>query len=199
MGPDGRFRPTPNFLLRLQRVARTRVPAPDAPSLIFETNLQALAHNAHHIAKAGDNLSQLLHQNRKTTLHFGSEFRPITQLEDILGGHSLFGQLCTILMKGMDFRFKTELSESDRLLELTPAASSAPRLPSPSGSSPRLHNGSGRWPDGTPNRLRQPCSVAPAGVAIPTARHPGLRAAFEPVKEASGWVFLPALLQASAI
>jgi hypothetical protein len=64
-------------------------------------------------------LSQLLHQNQQTTLHFGSEFRPIEQLEDILGGHPLFGQLRTILTKGMDYWFNTDLSESDRLLKLT--------------------------------------------------------------------------------
>jgi hypothetical protein len=37
----------------------------------------------------------------------------------VLGGHPLFGQLRTILTEGMDYRFKTELSESDRLIELT--------------------------------------------------------------------------------
>jgi hypothetical protein len=119
MGPDDHFRPPPDFLLRLQRVARTPVPAPDAPSLIFETNPQALAHNAQQIANTGYNLSQLLHHNQQTTLHFGAKFRPFEQLEDILGGHPLFGQLRTILTKGMDYRFKSELSESDRLVELT--------------------------------------------------------------------------------
>jgi hypothetical protein len=100
MGPDDHFRPPPDFLLRLQRVAHMPVPAPDAPSLIFETNPQALAHNAQQIANADYNLSQLLHQNQQTTLHFGSKFRPIEQLEDILGGHPLFGQLAPFSPKG---------------------------------------------------------------------------------------------------
>jgi hypothetical protein len=119
MGPDNHFRPPPDFLFRLQRVARTSVPAPDAPSLIFATNPQALAHNAQQFANAGYNLSTLLRQNQSTTLHFGSKFRPIKQLEEILGGHPLFGQLRTILTEGMDYWFKTEFSKSDRFVELT--------------------------------------------------------------------------------
>lgn len=37
----------------------------------------------------------------------------------VLGGHSLFSQLRTILTAGMDYQFKTKLSKSDRLIELT--------------------------------------------------------------------------------
>jgi hypothetical protein len=118
MGPNDHFQPPPDFLIRLQRIARTPVPAPKAPSLIFDTSPSALAHNAQQLANAGFDLSQLLHKNRHTTLHFGSEFRPIDHLADVLGGHPLFGQLRTILTKGMDYRFKTELPESERLLEL---------------------------------------------------------------------------------
>jgi hypothetical protein len=119
LGPDDHFAPPPNFLPRLKQVALTPVPAPKHPTLIFATTPQALSHNARQLANAGHDLSQLLDRNRETTLHFGSEFRPIHQLEMVLGGHPLFSQLRTILTEGMDYRFKTELSESDRLIELT--------------------------------------------------------------------------------
>ena len=119
MGPDDHFQPPPDFLIRLQQIARTPVPTPKAPSLIFDTAPSALAHNARQLADAGFDLSQLLYQNRHTTLHSGSKFRPINQLEDFLGGHPLFAQLRTILTNGMDYQFKTELSESGRLLKLT--------------------------------------------------------------------------------
>jgi hypothetical protein len=119
MGPDNHFQPPPDFLIRLRRVAQTPVPTPQAPSLIFDTAPSAPAHNAKQLADAEFDLSQLLNQNRHTTLHFGSEFRRLDQLEDVLGGHPLFAQLRTILTNGMDYRFKTELSETDCLLELT--------------------------------------------------------------------------------
>jgi hypothetical protein len=119
IGPDDHFQPPPGFLLRLSRVASTPVPAPRAPPLIFETNREALEHNARQIATAGHDLAKLLSENQDTTLYFGSEFRPIGQLTDVLGGHPLFDQLRTILTEGMDYRFKEELSEPDRLIELT--------------------------------------------------------------------------------
>jgi hypothetical protein len=121
MSSNDHFQPPRGFLIRLQRIARTPVPTPKAPSLIFDTAPFPLAHNAQQLADAGFDLLQLLYQNRHTTLHFGSEFRPLDQLEDVLGGHPLFAPLRTILTNGMDYRFnsKTELSESDRLLELT--------------------------------------------------------------------------------
>jgi hypothetical protein len=75
MGPDDHFQPPPDFLIHLQRRARTPVPTPKAPSLIFDTAPSALAHNAQQLTDAGFHLSQLLHHNQHTTLHFGSEFR----------------------------------------------------------------------------------------------------------------------------
>jgi hypothetical protein len=109
----------PDFLPRLQQAALTPVPAPNQPSLFFNTTAQALSHNARKIANANHDLSQQLQNNSDTTLHFGSEFGPTDQLEMVLGGHPRFGQLQTILTAGMDYWFKTELSKSDRLIELT--------------------------------------------------------------------------------
>jgi hypothetical protein len=117
MGPDDHY-PPPDLLPRLQQVALTPVPATKQPSLILDTTAQTLLHNARQIANANHNFSHLLQNNSDTTLHFGSQFRPIDQLEMVLSGHPLFGQLWTILTAGMDYRFKTKLSESDRLIEL---------------------------------------------------------------------------------
>jgi hypothetical protein len=119
LGPDDHFEPPPNFLLRLKQVALTPVPAPKHPALVSATTPQALSHNARQLANAGHDLSQLLYRNRDTTLHFGSEFRPIDQLQMVRGCHPLFDQLRTIFTAGMDYRFKTELSETARLIELT--------------------------------------------------------------------------------
>jgi hypothetical protein len=119
IGPDDHFQPPPKFLIRLQGIARTPVPLPKAPSLIFDMAPSPLAHNAQQLAHAGFDWSQLLYQIQHMTLHFGSKLCPINQLKDVLGGHPLFAQLCPILTNGMDYRFKTELPESNRLLELT--------------------------------------------------------------------------------
>jgi hypothetical protein len=58
----------------------------------------------------------LAHQD--TTLNFGSEFRPLEQLETILGQHPNFGFFSKVLKDGMDYRFTEALSTEQRKEEL---------------------------------------------------------------------------------
>jgi hypothetical protein len=57
--------------------------------------------------------------SQDTTLGHGSQFRPINQLQIVLGGHPKFKALKGLAECGMDCRFKKErMSEEDRLKEL---------------------------------------------------------------------------------
>jgi hypothetical protein len=62
--------------------------------------------------------SRLVNENRETTLGYGSEFRPLTQLRRILGQHPNFSELEKIISHGMDYRFATDLPERERETEL---------------------------------------------------------------------------------
>ena len=58
-------------------------------------------------------LEKFLAKHQQTTLNFGSEFRPVGDLEKILGGHPNFVFFSDVLANGMDYRFKKELSEDN--------------------------------------------------------------------------------------
>jgi hypothetical protein len=59
-----------------------------------------------------------LAQHQDTTLNFGSEFRPIGDLEKILGLHPNFGFFSGVLAEGMDCRFTKELPEEQQKEEV---------------------------------------------------------------------------------
>jgi hypothetical protein len=54
-----------------------------------------------------------LHQDT-TTLGFGSEFRPIDQMEKILGQHPNFEFFADMLVNRMDYPFTSKLSAEDK-------------------------------------------------------------------------------------
>jgi hypothetical protein len=64
-------------------------------------------------------VSKLLANEKGSTLDFGSEFRPMDQLEQVLGGHPNFADLREVVQNGMSYHLKAELSEADRLQELS--------------------------------------------------------------------------------
>jgi hypothetical protein len=118
VGPDDYFNPAPSFMDAIREVAKTPAPVPKAPPIHFSTNPEALKHNAQLLQSHQYSMESLISRNNETTLAYGSEFRPIHQLESILGKHLHFQQLLTILQEGMDFRFSRALTEAERSTEL---------------------------------------------------------------------------------
>ena len=114
VGPDDAFIPNPSLMNAIREVARTPAPVPKAPPIKFSTSPEALKHNAQALQNHQYSMESLISRNDETTLNYGSEFRPINQLESILGGHPHFQQLVTILQEGMDFRFSRSLTEVER-------------------------------------------------------------------------------------
>ncbi len=118
VGPDDYFLPEPSLMVAIKTVAQTPVPVPKAPPIQFSTNPEALEHNARLLKAHHYSMDVLISPHQATTLTYGSEFRPIAQLEGVLGKDPHFPQLRTILTEGMDFRFNRTLRETERITEL---------------------------------------------------------------------------------
>jgi hypothetical protein len=118
LGPDDAFDPGDVFLKRLTEVATSSVEPPRPAPFVFETTPEALRANGELIKEYGFDLESLFHDYQDTTLGYGSEFRPLDQLEKVLGGHPKFSVLSGLISNGMDYRFKKEITDKERLTEL---------------------------------------------------------------------------------
>jgi hypothetical protein len=105
------------WLKRVLRVAQTDCPVPSPPPVRFETCDEALEHNSLYLQQCGWNFEEVFKRNRGTTIDHGSEFRPIAQLEEVIGGHPNFGDLKAMFTYGFDYFLKRELTEEERLKE----------------------------------------------------------------------------------
>jgi hypothetical protein len=84
---------------------------------MFEISKEAAAHNSNLLANCEFDFGSFLKQRSSTTVKYGSEFCPISQLALILGRHPNFPKLCKILQTGMDYRFASTILEEDRRKE----------------------------------------------------------------------------------
>jgi hypothetical protein len=117
-GPDGSFKPPPELLISLITVAAVSPPVPLAWPITFRVQPTDLEVNAQLLANDGYDLATFLGWHQQTTLAYGSEFRPMEQLQQVLGRHPLFNDLKEIVAHGMPYRYSRELSESDRQTDL---------------------------------------------------------------------------------
>jgi hypothetical protein len=110
VGPDDSFDPGEEFLARLTRVASTEVRPPRPAPIAFATTQEAIDANDELLRKYDFDLEKLFRAYTETTLGFGSEFRPLAQLEQVLGGHPEFEVLADLIENGMDYKFKREIT-----------------------------------------------------------------------------------------
>jgi hypothetical protein len=89
-GPDDSFTPGPELLKAIQTVFEARVDVPLAPPSWFDVTKETIQHNSGLLKACNFNLTTFLAKNQNSTLAFGSEFRPTTQLEMVLGPHPNF-------------------------------------------------------------------------------------------------------------
>jgi hypothetical protein len=118
VGPDDAFEPGEDFLRRIIEVASAPTDTPEPSPVSFATTPEAIAANDKLLSEHGFDLASLLGDYQRTTLGYGSEFRPIDQLEKVLGGHSEFEVLADLIENGMGYRFKTAITEGERMKEL---------------------------------------------------------------------------------
>ena len=71
-------------------MATAGTPVPTAPPLQFEFTLDAAAHNAAALEKFDFDLDSFIRAHPGTTLSYGSELRPLDQLEPLLRHHPNF-------------------------------------------------------------------------------------------------------------
>jgi hypothetical protein len=117
-GPDDSFI-APDWLFQaVKSVAKADVKTPEAPPVRFDTSPESLQFNSDLLQSFDFDFERFLATQGSTTLGFGSEFRPLEQLDQILGKHPVFPFFREILTLGMDYKFTTELSEAQRLEEL---------------------------------------------------------------------------------
>jgi hypothetical protein len=120
VGPDDFFNPGPSLLTKIVSIMRRRTPPPLAPPFQFGVTPADLRHNARILAEANFDFTRLLPAHQESTLGFGSEFRPLRDLEQLLSRHPHFPFVARVLTSGMDYHFHDgqELTEPERLAEM---------------------------------------------------------------------------------
>jgi hypothetical protein len=86
-GPDDNFSPNPYLLNAIRKITESDVRIPLKPPIHFEVSEEAVLHNSGLLEKCDFDLTTFLAKHQNSTLAFGSEFRPVGQLELILGSH----------------------------------------------------------------------------------------------------------------
>jgi hypothetical protein len=117
-GPDDAFTPPAWLMLAIEEVMLSKMPIPGAPPVQFELSEEAIRRNTELLHSCNLDMHQLLSWFQDTTLGFGSKFRPIAQMEKVLGRHPNFEFFSNVLVNGMDYHFKSELTEDKRKAEL---------------------------------------------------------------------------------
>jgi hypothetical protein len=74
---------------------------------------ESLDFNSRLIDSYGNDFEALLADQAGTTMFYGAEFRPIDQLERVLGCHPNFDFFRDILKYGMPYHFTRELLEAE--------------------------------------------------------------------------------------
>jgi hypothetical protein len=117
-GPDDFFIP-PNWLLSpVPEVAATEVTVPGPTIVRFDVSSESLDFNSRLIDSYGNDFEAFLADQAGTTMSYGAEFRPLSQLEKVPGPHPNFGFFSKILKGGMPYHFTKGLLEEECLKEL---------------------------------------------------------------------------------
>jgi hypothetical protein len=117
-GPDDAFTPPAWLMEAVEEIANTEAPAPKAPPVSFDLSKEAVLHNTELLSDSNLSMESLLMKHQDTTLGFGSEFRPLDQLELVLGQHPNFPFFADVLANGMSHHFTEELSDEQRRAEV---------------------------------------------------------------------------------
>ena len=106
------------FLEEVSRIASSDPPVPTKPPIVFENDDKAAKANGITLAACGFDFQKLINDNPNSTLGYGSEFRPVEQLEPLLGRHSNFTNLSQVLKFGMSYVLSSELDTITKSTEL---------------------------------------------------------------------------------
>jgi histone H3/H4 len=88
-----------------------KLPIQQADSTV---SAEAAEHNTNLLRVTYYDIARLLETQLGTTAGFRSEFRPISQIKPLLQHHPGYNELGKVILHGMDYRFKDELTEDER-------------------------------------------------------------------------------------
>jgi len=113
-GPNDEASPSEDWIRRVQRVGETPCPVPVAPHFLFAIDEESVAANTAYLEKRGWDLMLALRDHEGTTAGHGSEFRPMDQMQSIVGGHPSFPFLKEMFEEGFKYHLSHQLSEEER-------------------------------------------------------------------------------------
>ena len=115
---DEDFIPPAWLLQSIQQIAATSTPTPAAPPFQFCSSSDSVTHNTRLLEEYDFDLTKIVDEHQHTTLGYGSEFRSIEDLSSIYRQHELFSFFKVMHQKGMEYIFKRDLTEDERMAEL---------------------------------------------------------------------------------
>jgi hypothetical protein len=117
VGPEDNSRPSAEWTNRVALVGKTDCQTPASPLFSFSTDDESVRKNTEFLASRGWDLGAALEEHRGSTVAHGSEFRPVAQLESIVGGHPNFAFLRQTFEGGFHYHLAHKLSEAEREAE----------------------------------------------------------------------------------
>ena len=115
---DDDFEPPEWLLDAISDIAEKPQPPPLPPPVKFGIDTKSLQHNTNLLRENNFDLANIIDKNQHTSLAFGAEFRPIEDLQRIYHKHPLFNFFQRLHQRGMDYIYKRELTENERMAEL---------------------------------------------------------------------------------
>jgi hypothetical protein len=116
-GPDDNSKPSAEWTNRVALVGRTHCPVPERPLFSFSTDEESVRKNTDFLISRGWDLDAALRDHQGSTVDHGSEFRPMAQLESIVGEHPNFAFLRKTFERGFHYHLAHKLSETERETE----------------------------------------------------------------------------------
>jgi len=119
VGPSDVYEPKKRWLSKVIELAGRDCVVPRAPEMSLGVGEHDLESNTKMMERCGWDLEKFFEMNRGTTIDHGSEFRPVAELEEIIGRHPQFGYLKEMFQSGFDYFVLRELTDDERLQELS--------------------------------------------------------------------------------
>lgn len=118
VGPDDYYQPSQGWVNEVIKVATSKCTIPGPPLVRLSLDQEDLDHNTRFLADCDWDLGEVYRRHAGTTADHGSEFRPVRQLQRIVGQHPGFDYLQEMFTSGFDYQLERGLTEQERVAEL---------------------------------------------------------------------------------
>ena len=98
----------------MESIANAAVPTPLKSPIEFEFTMDAATHNSNLLEQVGYNLGKFINNHPGSTISYGSELRPVEQLEPLLIHHPSYERFKLNHLNGIDYPVN-DLSKEDRI------------------------------------------------------------------------------------